>query len=440
MIKNLGSNQHHFLKLLTLNFPPENHKVTGTYEEFLNQMGLLSMQYFFENSVKIKVSEKIVNTLLHTDSDGNFLHLPFPAIFLDCVIEDENYLMKGILLYDDYQILNDKNKKDNLKSVDDLQDFEYNPKSKQYLTNNRDNFILKNLREVIASRIEERKKRGNDKKFHSVGFVLIAKKGDKDNLIIISDIKNVIEIQHLEKNSASFELTMFFRKISGFIDSFLNFLYFPEVELVKEKTNRDVVIHNKTGLNIKNYYISVTGKVRRYVESFHDGFLRNKHVLSWTVRGYIRTYINEKYKNVKGQKQFIAPFNKGIGAVSKKDYYVKDKSETSWLSEQKLADIVQNIFPDQLIFRNNRSVLDGLEIDVYLPTLKLGFEFNGKQHYNFIPIFHKKFADFQNTILRDKVKNKRAVEKGVMLITIKYDCELTEDNIRQLIDSFCELC
>lgn len=432
----LNSNQHHFLKLLTLNFPPEDYKVKGTYEEFLRQVGMLSMNYFFENSVKIKISEKIVNTLLYTDSDETFLHLPFPAVFLDCIIEDENYLMKGILLYDDYQILNDKNKNGNLKSDQELEDFETNPKSSQYLTDNRDDFILKNLRDVIASRIEERKKRGNDKKFHSVGFVLITKKEDRDNLIILSDIKNSIEIRHLEKNSASFELTVFFRKISNFIDSFLNFLYFPEVELVKEKTGRDIVIHNKTGLNIKNYYISVTGKVRRYVNSFNEGFIHNKHVLSWRVRGYFRTYINEKYKNVKGQRQWIAPFNKGVGVVSKKDYYVKDKSEVKWLSEQKLADIIQELFPDQLIFRNNRQVLDGLEIDIYLPTLRLGFEYNGEQHYQFIPSIHKRFVDFQNTILRDKIKNERAIEKGIRLITVKYDYELTINNIKQLVISF----
>ena len=37
----------------------------------------------------------------------------------------------------------------------------------------------------------------------------------------------------------------------------------------------------------------------------------------------------------------------------------------------------------------DRKVLDGKELDIYIPSKKILIEYNGKQHYEFHKLFHK---------------------------------------------------
>lgn len=63
-----------------------------------------------------------------------------------------------------------------------------------------------------------------------------------------------------------------------------------------------------------------------------------------------------------------------------------------------------------------------LELDGYCPSLRLAFEFNGKQHYEFIDFFHD--GDEANLIAqkeRDKFKVMKAKEIGIDLIVISYE-------------------
>ncbi len=48
-------------------------------------------------------------------------------------------------------------------------------------------------------------------------------------------------------------------------------------------------------------------------------------------------------------------------------------------------------FPTLSIICNDKKVLDGYEIDIYIPSLKLGIEWNGVVHHK--PIYGKKKLD-----------------------------------------------
>ena len=75
---------------------------------------------------------------------------------------------------------------------------------------------------------------------------------------------------------------------------------------------------------------------------------------------------------------------------------------------------------------------EGLELDLYIPELKLGFEYNGIQHYEAV----EHWGGEQNLVeqqKRDVLKRQRCNEKEVNLITIRYDEPLSEKLIRSKV-------
>ena len=61
-----------------------------------------------------------------------------------------------------------------------------------------------------------------------------------------------------------------------------------------------------------------------------------------------------------------------------------------------------------------------LEIDCYNPELKLGVEYQGVQHYKYVPYFHKNKESFLNQKYRDEMKRVKCKENGVKLIEVPY--------------------
>ena len=61
-----------------------------------------------------------------------------------------------------------------------------------------------------------------------------------------------------------------------------------------------------------------------------------------------------------------------------------------------------------------------LEIDLYNDSLKLGIEYNGIQHYEYTPRFHKGYIDFRKQQERDILKKRLCKENGVILIVVPY--------------------
>ena len=61
-----------------------------------------------------------------------------------------------------------------------------------------------------------------------------------------------------------------------------------------------------------------------------------------------------------------------------------------------------------------------LEIDCFNSDLKLGVEFDGQQHAQFTPQFHKTYADFKKQQYRDTMKDMLCKENGYTLIRIPH--------------------
>ena len=62
--------------------------------------------------------------------------------------------------------------------------------------------------------------------------------------------------------------------------------------------------------------------------------------------------------------------------------------------------------------------LQGLEYDGYCEKLKLAFEYQGLQHEEYVPFFHRKENDFEKQQERDSRKEQLSKEHGITLIKI----------------------
>lgn len=61
-----------------------------------------------------------------------------------------------------------------------------------------------------------------------------------------------------------------------------------------------------------------------------------------------------------------------------------------------------------------------LELDCFNPELNLALEYNGAQHYKFIPFFHKNKEAFLNQKYRDEMKRTKCRENKIILIEVPY--------------------
>lgn len=72
-----------------------------------------------------------------------------------------------------------------------------------------------------------------------------------------------------------------------------------------------------------------------------------------------------------------------------------------------------------------------LELDCYNEKLKLAVEYNGVQHYKYIPYFHNNKDAFRNQCYRDELKRRMCKDNRVNLIEVPYTVHL--NNIQDFL-------
>lgn len=74
-----------------------------------------------------------------------------------------------------------------------------------------------------------------------------------------------------------------------------------------------------------------------------------------------------------------------------------------------------------------------LELDCFDEDLRIAVEYNGAQHYKYIPYFHRNKEAFMNQKYRDDMKRRICKEHGILLIEVPYTIKL--ENIRSFIQN-----
>jgi hypothetical protein len=95
--------------------------------------------------------------------------------------------------------------------------------------------------------------------------------------------------------------------------------------------------------------------------------------------------------------------------IKHKNYGTNRSKLEQWIAEQLIIK-----YPDLNIKYNDTETLNGLELDIYIPSLQIAFELNGVFHYE--PIFGQDKLD--KTIKKDKNKMSLCLENKIDLCII----------------------
>lgn len=101
-------------------------------------------------------------------------------------------------------------------------------------------------------------------------------------------------------------------------------------------------------------------------------------------------------------------------------------------SENFCRNIFEKIFDKQ--FEKNRfKFINKLELDGFNEEIKMAFEYQGKQHFEYMPYFHRNgVSDLEKQKERDKFKRETCAKQGITLIEIPYN--FNYNNPSALID------
>ena len=115
--------------------------------------------------------------------------------------------------------------------------------------------------------------------------------------------------------------------------------------------------------------------------------------------------------------------------------------KTTGINRSKLEKFLEQelpkIFPDLEIRYNDRELCDGLELDLYIPSLKIAFELNGPIHFQ--PVFGKTREEKENRFTevqkKDIMKQRICQEKEIGLYVIdvsRYVHTTDKNNLKYL--------
>lgn len=99
------------------------------------------------------------------------------------------------------------------------------------------------------------------------------------------------------------------------------------------------------------------------------------------------------------------------------------REQTSSKAETEIADWLQKAGVS--IIRNDRDALDGMELDIYIPSHQVGIEYNGSYWHNDEAMQHPRIHE---------VKAKRAAGKGIRIVTVwDFDWETKRELVQRHI-------
>jgi hypothetical protein len=181
---------------------------------------------------------------------------------------------------------------------------------------------------------------------------------------------------------------------------------------------------NKCGENTTSNKLSMT--IKEYIN-------RAKEIHGDTYDYSKVEYVNNKTKVIiicRKHGEFIQEAGSHITGVGCPYCIYKNEADTKLIIEELTG----------FIFHKTKRIIkkDGrcYELDGYNNKLKIAFEYQGEQHYNYIPFFHRKGKiDLIHQQIRDYIKMKECKRKNIQLIVVPYWIKDKEKFIKQKLQT-----
>ncbi len=108
---------------------------------------------------------------------------------------------------------------------------------------------------------------------------------------------------------------------------------------------------------------------------------------------------------------------------------LKEKGEytVKWKNEFNLFLLVKEFFPSA-IFQFRDIWLDRQSLDIFIPELKLGIEYQGEQHYKSVSFFGDE-EDYKKRKENDEIKRNKCRQEGVSLVEWPYNQSVNAENL-----------
>jgi len=108
----------------------------------------------------------------------------------------------------------------------------------------------------------------------------------------------------------------------------------------------------------------------------------------------------------------------------------------SWITETLLYKMIRVLFPSlDVLYHYRGAELEGLEIDIWIPKLRVGIEYQGVQHYKVVEHWGGE-EGLMKRIVNDQKKKHICNSLGYKLIEFHYDETLTEEVVVKRLKKF----
>ena len=95
---------------------------------------------------------------------------------------------------------------------------------------------------------------------------------------------------------------------------------------------------------------------------------------------------------------------------------------------KELLEVVRQLYSYQKIeLEDNIASRGALFLDIYLPRLKIAFEYDGRQHFEYNEHFHGSRENFIKACRRDVEKDELCEQQGIILIRVAYNKKMSKE-------------
>lgn len=162
------------------------------------------------------------------------------------------------------------------------------------------------------------------------------------------------------------------------------------------------------------------------------GYFESEFELYRNLKNTLMPFLQEMY--LKAERFEDGEYDwKTAKSKLKGDLIEKGIIKSKWKHEQSLYLLVKKVYPNA-IFQYRPSWLSPQSLDIYIPELNTGIEYQGIQHYTEVEFFGGKQGLEHRTAL-DERKREICRKFGVRLVEWNYNTDITNKNLKMILES-----